>query len=219
MADILNHLTTLVAAFAGAWGAFLFESRRKGSEEKGRQRAVANRALYTVSNMWNVMYQYHGEIVAPYKGKCDSWLNMPATAPARYGLTSFDAEGLAFLLDCGEPMTYQKVLLEEQRFWGTIHLIEQRTAILLGRVHTALGAAGVRIGTPLSADDVETIIGIDVAHQLRVWTPAVMEQVEANVASLVEAHNTLRATMKKLYPKTKFVSVEFKALPDDTTSA
>lgn len=41
----LNPLATLVAAFAGAWGAFLFESRRKVKEEKDRQRAIANRSI------------------------------------------------------------------------------------------------------------------------------------------------------------------------------
>ena len=64
--DLINPLATLVAAFAGAWGAFLFESRRKVKEEKDRQRAVANRSIYVISEMWNVLYKYYQDVAKPY---------------------------------------------------------------------------------------------------------------------------------------------------------
>ena len=91
----LNPLATLVAAFAGAWCAFLFESRRKSNEEKERQRAVANRSIYVISEMWNVLYQYYQEIAKPYKDKPDACLNMAADA-SYYGQAHFEAEKTSF---------------------------------------------------------------------------------------------------------------------------
>ena len=61
----LNPLATMVAAFAGACFAFLFESRRKAKEEKNQQRAIANRSIYVISEMWNVLYQYYQNIAKP----------------------------------------------------------------------------------------------------------------------------------------------------------
>ena len=88
--DLLEPITTLVAAFAGAWAAFLFESRKRKNEERERYRSSANQALATLSNMWNIMFQYHREVVQPVLGRDDAWLNMAATPPVHYSLSEFD---------------------------------------------------------------------------------------------------------------------------------
>lgn len=208
----LNPLATLVAAFAGAWGAFLFESRRKADVEKERQRAVANRTIYAISEMWNVLHQYYQDVVKPMKGRDDAWLNLAANA-AYYGQTTIDAEGLAFLLDLGEHQTYPKIILEEMRYRSTLNLIEMRNEVILNQVHPALSAAKIKVGTPqLPEDVVENFIGIDNTHKLRVWTPEIMDRVEKNLQSLKEAHNDLIAAMKRLQPKKKFIELQFKEL-------
>src|SRR5437016_4960051 len=138
----LNPVATLVAAFAGAWGAFLFESKKRASEEEGRQRAVANRSLYVISEMWNVLYQYYKDVVKPMKGMDDAWLNMAANATYT-GQTQFDAQGLAFLLDLGEHQTYPKIILEEMRYRSVLNLIDMRNELILKRVHPALAAAQI----------------------------------------------------------------------------
>lgn len=208
----LNPLTTLVAAFAGAWCAFLFESRRKAGEEKERQRAVANRSLYVISEMWNVLYQYYQDVVKPYKGKHDAWLNMAANA-TYYGQTQFDAKGLAFLLDLGEHQTYPKIILEEMRYRGLLNLIEMRNSVIMNQVHPALAGAKIKVGSEqLPEAFVESVIGIDNTHKLRKWTPEIMDQVEKNLHSLKEAHNDLRAAMKRLQPDKKFIELQFKEL-------
>ena len=139
----LNPLATLIAAFSGAWFAFLFESRRRAKEEKELQRAIANRSLYVISEMWNVLYQYYQDVVKPYKDKSDAWLNMAANS-RYYGQTSLDSEKLAFLLDFGEHQTYPKVMLEEMRFNGLINLIEMRNSVLMNEVHPAFARVNLR---------------------------------------------------------------------------
>lgn len=208
----LNPLATLVAAFAGAWGAFLFESRRKAGDEKERQRAIANRSLYVISEMWNVLYQYYQDVVKPMKGRDDAWLNMAATA-SYYGQTQFDAQGLAFLLDLDEHQTYPKIILEEMRYRSVLNLVEMRNEVIMNLVHPALAATKIKVGTPqLIEEYIESVIGIDNAHKLRKWTPEIMGQVEKNLHSLKEAHNDLRAAMKRLQPDKKFIELQFKEL-------
>lgn len=208
----LNPLATLVAAFAGAWGAFLFESRRKSNEEKERQRAVANRSIYVISEMWNVLYQYYQDIAKPYKNKPDAWLNMAADA-SYYGQAKFEAEKLAFLLDLGEHQVYPKIMLEEMRYKGLVNLIEMRNNLLINQVHPALSRANVKVGTPqLTEEFIESTIGIDATHKLKKWTPEIIKQVESNLQSLKEAHDEMRAAMKRLQPDKKFICLDFKEL-------
>ena len=46
--DLLTHLTTLVAAFSGAWFAFLLNDRAKARETTRQQVAALNRAQFTL---------------------------------------------------------------------------------------------------------------------------------------------------------------------------
>ena len=210
--DLINPLATLVAAFAGAWGAFLFESRRKVKEEKDRQRAVANRSIYVISEMWNVLYKYYQDVAKPYKDKPDAWLNMAADA-SYYGQACFEAEKLAFLLDLGEHQVYPKIMLEEIRFKSLIKLIEMRNNLLINQVHPALAKANIKVGAKqLVEESVEEIIGIDIVHKLKIWTPEIIKQLEMDLLSLKVAHDELWAAMKRLQPNKKFISLEFKQL-------
>ena len=105
-----------------------------------------------------------------------------------------------------------EITLEEQRFWGTIHLIEKRNAILLNAVHPAMSSAKLEVNSKLEEPHLISIIGIDCTQQLRNLTPAIAEQVKSNCASHIAAFQALRQTMKKLYPDMKFLSAEFKPL-------
>ena len=49
--DIVAILATLVAAFAGAWGAFLLESQRREREARDRNVGAGSRAIYTIFNL------------------------------------------------------------------------------------------------------------------------------------------------------------------------
>src|SRR5262245_59727040 len=130
MLGLVDPITTLIAAFAGAWFAFLFERRHKHNEEAARQIAAGNRALYTLFNLWNVQAQINKEVIDPHRGRSDAWLNMAATIPSRYGLTSFEAGELSFLLG-KESMLYCNLLLEEQRFDLAVRLVESRSHVIL----------------------------------------------------------------------------------------
>ena len=208
----LNPLATLIAAFSGAWFAFLFESRRKVKEEKDRQRAVANRSIYVISEMWNVLYDYYQDVAKPYKDKSDAWLNMAADA-SYYVQAHFETEKLAFLLDLGEHQVYPKIMLEEIRFKSLIKLIEMRNSLLINQVHQALSRANVEVGTlQLTEEFIKSTIGIDTTHKFKKWTPEIIKRVESNLQSLKEAHDELRAAMKRLQPVEKFICLEFKEL-------
>ena len=208
---ILNSVATLVAAFAGAWAAFKFESNQRKKETEDRQQAAANRALYTIFNLWNVLYQFQKESIDPIREQEDTWLNMDATLPSSYGLTAFQADELSFLLQTKFANTYSELLLEEQRFWIAIKQIEMRSSIVLNEVFPKMSAASVPIGAKLTEAAIEKIIGIDVLHKLKKITTGIIENVDEDVLSLIETHDKLRAAMKSIYPKKKFVTILFQS--------
>ncbi len=206
---LVTSAATLVAAFAGAWAAFLLEASREKHTTKQRHVAAANRALYTIFNLWNVLSQFQKEVIKPIKGASDAWLNMSATFPSSHGLVSFQADELAFLLQTGHAGTYAELLLEEQRFGIAIRLIEERSSLVLNQVFPKLAAGGVPVGGSVPLPQLEHLLGTDVVHRLKQLTAGITQNVEEDIASLRAAYEKLREAMNMLYPKETLVRVEF----------
>ena len=215
---LIDPIATLIAAFGGAWLAFRLERKCRDDDEVQKRIGVANRALYTLFNFWNILEQFKKEAIEPLRGKPDAWLNMPATVPSKYGLTAFEAGELSFLLQTENSMVFSALLLEEQRFAQAVHMIELRSSIVLNQVFPRFAAANVNVGTTLLEPDVGKIVGIDTVHKLKVLGDAIVANVDADLKSIVTAHDQLRAAMKRLYPKRKFIKIEF-GIVEPKTSA
>jgi hypothetical protein len=206
--QLVDAATTLIAAFAGAWFAFLFERRHKDGEEVRRRVGAANRALYSLFYLWNAMVQIRQEVIDPYRGRVDSWLNMAASVPGRYERISFEAGELSFLLAIDSPL-YADLLLEEQRFNAAIQMLDLRTNIVLNEAWPKLAQAGIGIGAQRDAAEIERILGMDVTRKLKVMGGGLVSNVDENIQTIKAAFGRLRAAMQKAYPKEKFVNVEF----------
>ena len=209
--DIVAILATLVASFAGAWAAFLLESQRRAREARERNIGAASRAIYTIFNLWNTLEQYRKEVLEPYRGKPDSWLNAAASPAIPKSDHAFQAGDLQFLLQTPQAPEYAGLFLEEQRFALAMELIRTRSDLVLNQVHPRMAAAGVPIGKNLAAGEVERILGIDLTHKLKQITAAIYTNVDEDLASLKSQHDRLRQAMKTLYPEQKVLQVVFES--------
>lgn len=207
--DLLAILTTLFATFAGAWAAFALEGRRTKHEEQKKNVGAANRALYTVFNLWNFLEQCRKEVLEPFRAKPDDWLNLAANPTLATGECKFQVADLQFLLETPHAEVLAKLLLEEQRFAIAVDLIRARSALTLEKVFPAMAAAGIKVGQSAPLDLVEHALGIDVVHQLKQLTSAIYSNVDEDLNSLMATHQELRQTMKALYPEQKFLRIEF----------
>ena len=211
--DIVAILATLVAAFAGAWGAFLLESQRREREARDRNVGAGSRAIYTIFNLWNTLEQYRKEVLEPYRGRPDAWLNLAANPAIAIGEHRFQAGDLQFLLQSKHAQTYAALFLEEQRFALAVQLIRVRSELVLQDVFPKMAAAGFAVGKNASQEDVEKALGVDLTHKLKEITSAIFKNVDEDLASLVGQHDELRAAIKQLYPKQNVLQVVFE-LPE-----
>jgi hypothetical protein len=207
--DIVAVLATLVAAFAGAWGAFLLESQRRQREERDRNFGAGNRAIYTIFNLWNTLEQFRKEVLEPHRGRPDAWLNMAAQPATSVGDHRFEAGDLQFLLQGKHAPVYAALFLEEQRFELAIGLIRQRNQIVLDKVFPRMAAAGFTVGRSATEQDVVRALGIDVVHQLKMITAALYKNVDEDLASLKSRYEELRSAMVQLNPSRKPLQVVF----------
>lgn len=145
----ISGAVTLGTAFAGAFFAFRFEKRQRDTERQDTEVVSGNLALSTLIQIWNPLVQYQKEIINPYRGREDAWLNMPASPPIANESLSFDAKGLSFVLQA-EPATFQQVFLEADRFKLAAYWIDDRNLLVRSKVFPRMSAAGLQVGQAVS---------------------------------------------------------------------
>jgi len=182
--DILATIAALVASFAGAWAAFRFESHRRVAEERKKNIGAGNRAIYGVYALWNVLEQYRKEVLEPYRGHADAWLNLAAHPAPPIATDRFQTADLQFLLERGKAGVFAALMLEEQRFNLAIDLIRTRSDLVLNGVFPKMAAAGFGVGQSQNQDAVEKVLGIDLCHKLKQVTKAIFLNVDEDLASL-----------------------------------
>lgn len=212
IAHFAGFLSALLGTFVGAYTAFHFERREKQREVEEKNVGAINRGLYTIYRMWNLLRQYQRDHLEEVRDQPDRWLNLTSHPLTAHAQIQFEAGELSFLLTSAGNV-FANIMLEEQRFKLAVGLIEQRTKLMLTEVFPRMERANVGVGQQLVRAEVERIIGIGRIHQLRQFTDQVFEFVDTDVASLEATFAELRAEGERLYPKGKFIRVDFNPGP------
>ncbi len=160
--------------------------------------------------MEHFIAQIQKEIIDPFREKPEAWLNMPAThvPSSSYGLISFQADELTFLLQTKHLNIFLKLFIEEQRFLMAIQLIEKRSSILLNQVWPILGK-NIPVGVKPTETEIENFIGFDKVYILKDMTTGIIKNVDADLESLKSAYDEFQNAMKEIYPKDKFIKIKF----------
>ena len=204
----VNGLVTRVAAGAGAYFAFQFEKHQRKSECDNDNVGAGNLALLTLCEISNVLRDCQRQVVDPWRGKPDLWLNFPANTPAGFDGVNVDVAGLTFVLE-NDPAKVQLAVLEQRRFHLVLAMIKQHSDLVLSEVFPKLTAAGVRLNEGRPAAEIAEILGVGIVRQLNVLTTGIVQNED--VKSCRQAFDQLRAALKVAYPKRKFLGLPAEA--------
>jgi hypothetical protein len=207
----VNGLTTVAAAFAGAWVAFLLESRRRAKEIEDARVGGANRALYGLVTMWEILHQYQSEHIEPNRNDPDFWLNL-APAPPIDWKPLFDGRDISFLLDT--PLgrgVFQRTLGEERRFRLAMSLLQRHADLTIREVHSRIADAGVRPGQVRTSAEFEEILGIRVVLHLKSYTRDIVGFIDEDVATIPQTFADLRAAIVEQFPRRSIIDANFDA--------
>ena len=212
-ADIVNPLTTLVAAFAGSWAAFRFQTYERNTETDKRNIAAANRALFILLQQANGLRLFQVDFIIPFRDDPARSLNIRPTFSFEEMELKFDLRELEFLL--GTTQTHQllmDILLEERRFAECIRVINARSKFHFDIVQQKLNAAGISEGRPCTREDILAALGeFDFLHLQRL-TDDVVRSTDRSVQTLIPVKDRLRAELIQRFPKAHFL--DFELIPD-----
>ncbi len=218
--DILvRGVVTLATTFAGAAFAFWFAARGRKTVRLEDEIAEGNLALFTLTTIWSRLRQYQREIIEPWRGKSDAWLNMPVTAPLDTEETTINTQKLVNIL-VSEGKAFQAITIEPSRYRLAAHFIEMRNS-LSSDIYVRLRAAGIKIGQGVPNHTIEGALGDDIVHRLKQYTEAIISNIDEDVESSRVAFYALRDALKRTYPQAKFINTRWDADPGtmDATSS
>lgn len=203
-----NAAAILAAAFLGPYFAYKLERMHRRREARTLQIFAAKRTITALAEMLSVVIQYRNEIVAPYVGQPDFWLNMHTSNIASWETTKFDGDGMAYLLDTTEANLFLELQLEQRRSDDFQNLISRRDEIMLCRVFPALGQV-IQPGGQIDQNTFVEKLGHHTEHELRILTESIMNRADSLLTTLENAHDKLGDAIAKIHPEKMF----FKFVP------
>lgn len=206
--DIVNPVATLVAAFTGAWFAFIYQNRQKTNEKYRENISAGNRALVTLFQQVNSLKLYQVDMIEPHRNNPSRHIQIQPNLPFQEDSLAFDIKSLDFLITPPSAQIVLDLILEEARYRDAIKAINARSEHHFSVVQPKLASAGIVEGREYSEQVLRSALGELDYLCLQRLTDAVVRHVDRTVGSLVEAKDHLRKVLIERYPKGRFINFE-----------
>jgi hypothetical protein len=216
---LADAAVTVAATFVGAYLAFWFERNARRTEQTEQRVAAANKALFTLSNYWNILKQYEQRVLIPGREGGADWFTIGVDPVVSQGVTAFDIDSLVFMLR-SDAQLFSQLILEQERFQKLLQYIEKRNDYVLHRARPLIEAAGIGEGQLIDIRRVEIVLGPQLVQMLKDITDAITAYTREDLSSFQKTFTALRLAFKKTFPKHQFISYSFsEALTMSPTAA
>ncbi len=197
--------TTLLAAFCGAWFAFLFAKWQSKADEKNYQAAAANRALFVLTRQFNALENIRRQRLVLLEDKLDRHLSLMPSPELNYSQWRVDFSSLQFLLATSNTELLLDLMLQDEKFHAAVQSINERSKLHLQSVQPLLVRAGFETNANYPLDQFEEALGPHVTARIRSATDEVYLHVSKSCESSPQIVATAAKSFEEIFPKHKFL--------------
>ena len=206
--EFIPSITTLLAAFFGAWFAYLFMTKQKLNEVRSTNIAAANRALFVLLQQLNCLKLIQKDFLDPMRNRPEAFLAMLPILPDDHSEIRHDINSLDFLLSTKYKQLLLDIWLEQQRFREAIRILNYRSNLHFSEVQPRLIAAGIQESKDYEITKFEQALGSHLFKTLKRTTEQVFYNVDRTVDSMDSLRARLDAGLKDLFPEAEFLKFE-----------
>ena len=208
---VITALTTLVAAFGGAWFAFMLQNKKEKKKVINENATALNKVQITFTQELNALTILNKDFIQPYKLNPVNWVAMPAIPQRDYSKLQIDAGSLAFLVEHGEASIISQALVVEEKFKELMNVVNLRSNFHVQQLQPKLAEIGFVEGEPYdkSVEEVEELLGVQIVSTLKRLTENVISMTADAITSHEEMLTKLNSTGKKIFPKNRIVNFEY----------
>lgn len=201
-------VTTLLAAFFGAWFAYRLQDKAKVREEQASNISAANWALFTVFQQVNSLKVFQVDMIDPVRNHPGKFIAMQPVLPEQHENLQFDFSSLGFLLNTKHKQIVLDLFIEQQRFSEAIKVINYRSVLHIQQVQPILERAGIQEGVDYTTEELAKVVGPRLYKTLERSTDQVVYNVDRTIGSLDEVKGKMIKAFKQLYPDGSFLNFE-----------
>ena len=176
--DLLNSLTTLLAAFGGVFIAFSLERRTRNRERRDRELEAANRLLYSLYERLNTIKLFQIDFVDPTRDHPGQMVSMRPVFSFGAPSSTLNIQDVAFMFQTNHKEELLALHVCEQKFVETVNAIRLRSDIHLNVLQPLLEKAGYQMGAEITDVQIRQIIGDRNYEMLLDATKAVVYHVD-----------------------------------------
>jgi hypothetical protein len=208
ISNFLPSLTTLLAAFFGAWFAFRLQNQEKEKQERMKKINIINQTLFTLFKQVNILRLIQKNFIDPHRETPGFFIAMQPIHSADHTNVKFNFEDLAFILDTKYRNMLSDLFIEEERFKETIKAINYRSSLHIDEVQPKLSVAGTTEGLEYSSHYFEKALGPFLYANLKLSTEQMISQIDLTVDSLQVCRDSVLVTFNKLFPDADLLTFE-----------
>lgn len=201
-------LATLVAAFFGAFFAYIYQNKLHKDQEVNEQYAAANKAMFNMFQMLNSIRLIQKDFLDPVRGQSGAMIEMMALMPENPEDYGFDFNGLSFLLNTNHRQLLLDLHIEQQTFREAIKALNYRSALHKNIVQPQLSRANFKNGEVYSGEYFKAALGEHLFLDLKNATDIVFISVDKSVKTLQVVKEKMVKVFKELFPGKKILNIE-----------
>ena len=210
--DLITPAVTLLAAFLGAWFAFLLQNSKDEKKEKNHNSQALNKAQINLVQQLNFLTIFNKDFLLPNKESPIRWLAVPAAPYRDYKKLRIDAGSLAFLVESGNASLISEILVTEEIFQEVMNVINSRSDVHVTRLQLKLEEIGFEEGKPYDKpfEEFERMLGERLVTELKRFTENLYENTKIAITSHEILIKKIKATGRDLFPDKRILSYEYK---------
>jgi hypothetical protein len=209
--EIITALATLVAAFGGAWFAFLLQNKKEKKKEIKENVTALNKVQINLTQQLNALTILNKDFVQPAKKHPIEWLAIPAIPKRDYSKLQIDAGSLAFLVEKGSASLISEILVVEEKFKEVINVLNLRSDVHVQQLQPKLAKMGFIEGKPfhLPLEEVERELGVQLVGTLNRLTNDLIRSTEDAIQSHENIIQAVKSTGKQIFPTNRIVEFQY----------
>lgn len=205
----LTAITTLVAAFIGAWTAYKLADNKKKREYEQSCIDNANNILFALYERIRALMLVQDQSINPHRAHNFRMILIMPTLSLSYPESKLNIESLMFILGTKYKQLILDLQTEKECFNVAFNIIKFRSDLHFHHVQPAMEAGGIQEGGEYTREQLTEVVGERIFSQLERSTNNLIEQVDRTIESGIEAKSRLVKALKELFPDEFILDFEF----------
>lgn len=200
--------TEFLAAFFGAFTAFLLEAMRRWRSDRLANLASGNEGVFALAQMYTMVTNINNQMFVDRIPEVTKLLGRPPDyvefLPMHAGNTQsmrLRVDKLGFLLDTYDPDILRRIASCDGDFAVLMDTLEQRNqAHVEWQQRSAQAAAGLFTGQPITLGQLKEAVGLDLSLRLRAYTENLQQGLPQCAENLKSAGGQLTKVLAMTFP-------------------